>query len=58
MRRSEMAPRSARAMARKSIACATICPWKLPPLLICPLSGKTSGLSVALLTSISSTRRT
>ncbi len=53
--RSDMAARSATAIARRSSAWLTIWAWKLPPLTIASASGKTSGLSVALLASTSNT---
>ena len=49
-RRSAMACRVVSVMARKSSACATGCPWKLPPEITSP-SAKTSGLSVDALSS-------
>ena len=50
-RRSEMAARCEAATARTSSASATGWPWKLPPETISPVSGNTSGLSVAAFTS-------
>ena len=58
MRRSEMFPSSATAMARKSIAKAMGCPWKLPAEMTSSVSGNTVGLSVAELISVSSTLHT
>ncbi|GFI54166.1 hypothetical protein IMSAGC022_00777 [Alistipes sp.] len=52
VRRSEMLPNSATAMARKSIATAMGCPWKLPADMTSSQSGNTEGLSVALLISV------
>jgi hypothetical protein len=57
-RRSEMLASSATAMARRSRARARGWPWKFPPESMSPSSAKTRGLSVALLISTSSTRRT
>ena len=55
MRRSEILPSSASAMARKSIARAIGCPWKLPAETTISSSGKIVGLSVGELISVSST---
>ena len=69
VRRSEIEPSSARASFAKSSASAIGSPWKLPPEITSPPpvasasagteppSGNTSGLSVAELSSMSSTRR-
>jgi hypothetical protein len=69
MRRSLMEPSSAMPSLAKSIASATGWPWKLPPETTVPPpvasasgsasepSGKTRGLSVALLSSMVSTAR-
>ncbi len=58
MRRSEIAPSSARAIASTSAANATGSPWKLPPESTSPVSGKTSGLSVTEFISMPSLRST
>ncbi len=58
MRASAMSPSCATAIVARSRAIATGCPWKLPPERTRPSSGKTSGLSVIALISVSSTRRT
>jgi hypothetical protein len=59
IRRSAMLPSSATAIAARSRAMATGCPWKLPPETMSAPSGSTntSGLSVAADISVSSTRR-
>ncbi len=54
MRRSEIAPTSAAAIARKSQASATGAPWKLPHDSTRP-SGSTIGLSIAEPSSASAT---
>jgi hypothetical protein len=56
MRRSDSAPISASARARVSAAKATGSAWKLPPESTSPVSGKTSGLSVTALASMSRVR--
>ena len=55
MRRSAIAPTSAIAQAIASQASATGSAWKLPPEIIMPSSGKTSGLSVTAFASRTST---
>ena len=58
IRRSEIFASSATAMARKSIARAMGCPWKLPADITSSVSGNTVGLSVAEFISVSSTLQT
>ena len=58
MRRSEMFASTEREMARKSNAKPRYCPWKLPPESTSPVSENTSGLSVALFSSMAALFRT